>query len=54
MLTAVLAAILTAGPTFAPDDPAALTAAFRAAAPTLPMLTAPERALLTEWLNRPT
>jgi AcrR family transcriptional regulator len=52
MWEAVAAAILTGAPDH-PDDPTAAAAvAFRTVAPELPGLTAAERALLTEWLDR--
>jgi len=61
MLDTVLAAIVTDPPTWADDEGADGTAvplgalqAVRAAAPALPGLTDPERALLQEWLGRVT
>ena len=61
MLDTVLAAIVTDPPTWADDEGAEGTAvplgavqAVRAAAPALPGLTDPERALLQEWLGRVT
>ncbi|PZF15577.1 TetR family transcriptional regulator [Curtobacterium sp. MCPF17_011] len=61
MLDTVLAAIVTDPPAWAggdPDEGASMTLAalqaVRAAAPALPGLTDPERALLQEWLGRAT
>ena len=61
MLDTVLAAIVTDPPSWADDEGADGTAvplgavqAVRAAAPALPGLTDPERALLQEWLGRVT
>ncbi|PYY36507.1 TetR/AcrR family transcriptional regulator [Curtobacterium sp. MCBD17_030] len=61
MLDTVLAAIVTDPPVWAggdPDEGASMTLAalqaVRAAAPALPGLTDPERALLQEWLGRAT
>ena len=50
MWDAVAAAVLTDAPARPGDESAAV--AFRAVAPDLPGLTAAERALLTEWLDR--
>jgi AcrR family transcriptional regulator len=52
MYETVTRSILTDAPTLPVDDTAAVAIAFRAAAPELPMLTATERALLSEWLDR--
>ncbi|MGI5145743.1 TetR/AcrR family transcriptional regulator [Plantactinospora sp. CA-294935] len=52
MYEAVMRSILTDVPTLPADSTAAATVAFRALAPTLPMLTDAERALLAEWLDR--
>lgn len=52
MYEAVARSILTDTPTLPVDDAAGMVVALRAVAPTLPMLTAGERALLSEWLDR--
>ncbi|RIX30253.1 TetR/AcrR family transcriptional regulator [Amnibacterium setariae] len=52
MLDAVLAQILHGGEPAADDPTVAAAVALRAAAPELPGLTAPERQLLAEWLDR--
>lgn len=52
MYDAVARSILTEAPALPVDSAAAAVVAFRAVAPTLPMLTAAERTLLTEWLDR--
>ncbi|MGY1875736.1 TetR/AcrR family transcriptional regulator [Nocardia gipuzkoensis] len=52
MYEAVTHAILTEVPPLSARDTTATTAALRAAAPELPMLTDAERALLSEWLQR--
>ncbi|MEV4171207.1 TetR/AcrR family transcriptional regulator [Nonomuraea sp. NPDC049709] len=52
MYEAVLQAILTDVPALPADDTNAVTVAFRAVVPKLPTLTDPERALLSEWLDR--
>jgi len=49
---AVLAQVLTDPPTRPDDGPTAAAVAFRALAPGLATLTAGERALLVEWLDR--
>ncbi|MER7794305.1 TetR/AcrR family transcriptional regulator [Streptomyces sp. NPDC097640] len=54
MYDAVARSILTELPAVAEDSAAAATIAFRAVVPDLPMLTATERSLLSEWLDRPT
>lgn len=52
MYEAVLAQILTDPPERGDGGPMATAVAFRAAAPRLAMLSAGERQLLTEWLDR--
>jgi AcrR family transcriptional regulator len=52
MFDAVLGAILTDAPARPADGPVATAVAFRTVVPELPNLTEPERALLTEWLDR--
>ncbi|MGD8167551.1 TetR/AcrR family transcriptional regulator [Herbiconiux sp. P16] len=52
MYEAVLAQILTDAPAREPDDTVAATVAFRAIAPSLSALTASERQLMTDWLDR--
>ncbi|MEJ7651761.1 MAG: TetR/AcrR family transcriptional regulator [Nakamurella sp.] len=52
MLEAVLGRILVDAPTTGDDRPRAATVAFRALAPDLPGLSAAERRLLLEWLDR--
>jgi AcrR family transcriptional regulator len=52
MYEAVARSILTDTPALPADDPPGMAVALRAVAPTLPMLTAAERALLSEWLDR--
>lgn len=52
MLEAVLGRILTDAPDPGDDRPRAATVAFRALAPDLPGLSAAERQLLLEWLDR--
>ncbi|WP_382304036.1 TetR/AcrR family transcriptional regulator [Herbiconiux sp. UC225_62] len=52
MYQAVLAQILTDAPVREPDDTVAATVAFRAIAPSLSALTASERLLMTDWLDR--
>ena len=52
VLEGLLAQILTDAPAAAESGPLPTTVAFRAVAPTLPGLTAAERRLLTEWLDR--
>jgi AcrR family transcriptional regulator len=52
MYEAVLAQILTDAPDREPDDTVAATVAFRAIAPSLTALTASERQLMTDWLDR--
>jgi AcrR family transcriptional regulator len=52
MYDAVLRAIVTVAPALADDGPAAAAVAFRTVVPNLPMLTATERALMSEWLER--
>ncbi|WP_353648632.1 helix-turn-helix domain-containing protein [Nakamurella sp. A5-74] len=52
MLEAVLGRILTDAPATGDDRPRAATVAFRALAPDLPGLSAAERQLLLEWLDR--
>ena len=52
MYEAVLRAILTDAPAPAPDRLTAAVVTFRAVLPELPTLTAAERALLREWLDR--
>lgn len=52
MYEAVMRSILTDAPTLPADSTTAATVAFRAIAPELPTLTAAERALLSEWLDR--
>jgi AcrR family transcriptional regulator len=54
MYDAVTRAVLTDVPAVKGDDTAAAAVAFRAVVPDLPMLTGAERALLAEWLDRPT
>ncbi|MFD8499226.1 TetR/AcrR family transcriptional regulator [Amycolatopsis sp. NPDC059657] len=51
MYETVARAILTDA-SYLPDDQPSVTTAFRALAPKLPMLTAAEHALLSEWLDR--
>lgn len=53
MYEAVMRSILTDVPTLPPDSTTAAAVAFRAVAPKLTMLTDAERALLSEWLDRP-
>lgn len=53
MYDAVLRSILTDAPALPADGTTAVGVAFRAVAPTLPGLTDAERALLAEWLDRP-
>ena len=52
MYEAVMRSILTDAPTLPADGATAVAVAIRAVAPTLPMLTDAERALLSEWLDR--
>jgi hypothetical protein len=52
MYDAVTRSILTSAPALPVDSAAAAAVAFQAVAPTLPMLTAAERTLLLEWLDR--
>lgn len=52
MYEAVMRQVLTDGPALPADPTTAAAVAFRAVAPTLPMLTAAERGLLSEWLGR--
>ncbi|CAM3356848.1 TetR/AcrR family transcriptional regulator [Kibdelosporangium persicum] len=52
MYEAVMRSILTDVPPLPEDGTTAAAVAFRAIAPTLPMLTNAERALLSEWLDR--
>ena len=52
MLDAVLHAVLTATPAPPTSDLLPLAITMRSAAPELPALTDPERALLAEWLTR--
>jgi AcrR family transcriptional regulator len=52
MYDAVTRSILTDEPAPSLDGPTAAAVAFRAIAPTLPGLSAAERALLAEWLDR--
>ncbi|GAA0613528.1 TetR/AcrR family transcriptional regulator [Kutzneria viridogrisea] len=52
MYEAVMRSILTDVPTLPSDSATAVTVAFRVLAPKLPMLTAAESALLSEWLDR--
>lgn len=52
MYEAVLAQILTDAPAREPDDTVAATVAFRAIAPSLTALTASERQLMADWLDR--
>jgi hypothetical protein len=52
MYEAVMRSILTDVATLPADSPTAVAVAIRAVAPTLPMLTDAERALLSEWLDR--
>jgi AcrR family transcriptional regulator len=52
MYEAVARSILTDVPALPTGDPAGVAVAIRAVAPTLPMLTAAERTLLSEWLDR--
>jgi AcrR family transcriptional regulator len=52
MYEAVMRSILTDVATLPADGPTAVAVAIRAVAPTLPMLTDAERALLSEWLDR--
>ncbi|MEU8664308.1 TetR/AcrR family transcriptional regulator [Actinoplanes philippinensis] len=52
MMEAVLARILTDAPAATPDGPRATAVALRAVAPQLETLTASERHLLIEWLDR--
>ena len=52
MWSALAAAVLTDTPPAAGSDTTAAAVAFRTVAPDLPGLTAAERALLTEWLDR--
>ena len=52
VLEAVLAQILTDNPVVTDTGPLPTTIAFRAIAPSLPALSATERQLLTEWLDR--
>ena len=52
MYEAVARSILTDAPALPTGDPAGMAVAIRAVAPTLPMLTAAERTLLSEWLDR--
>lgn len=54
MYDAVARSILTELPAVAENSTAAATVAFRAVVPDLPTLTAAERSLLSEWLDRPT
>ncbi|MET9489461.1 TetR/AcrR family transcriptional regulator [Nocardia sp. NPDC006630] len=54
MFDAVMRSILTDAPALAEDSPAAAAVAFRTVVPELPMLTATERALMSEWLDRAT
>ncbi len=52
MYEAVMRSIITDAPTLPADGATAVAVAIRAVAPTLPMLTEAERALLSEWLDR--
>lgn len=52
MYAAVEKTILTGAPALPTHDVAAASVAFRTMVPDLPGLTAPERTLLTEWLDR--
>jgi AcrR family transcriptional regulator len=52
MYEAVMRQVLTDGPALPADPTTAAAVAFRAVAPTLPMLTDAERGLLSEWLGR--
>jgi AcrR family transcriptional regulator len=52
MYEAVARSILTDSPALPTDDTAGMAVTLRAVAHTLPMLTAAERALLSEWLDR--
>ncbi|MFC4585945.1 TetR/AcrR family transcriptional regulator [Sphaerisporangium corydalis] len=52
MYEAVTRSILTDAPALPADGPAAAAVAFRALAPDLTTLTAAERTLLSEWLDR--
>ncbi|HTJ31914.1 MAG TPA: TetR/AcrR family transcriptional regulator [Dactylosporangium sp.] len=54
MYDTVMRTILTDAPALPAADPASAVNAFLAVAPTLPTITAAERALLAEWLTRPT
>ncbi|WP_405136069.1 TetR/AcrR family transcriptional regulator [Nocardia sp. NBC_01388] len=54
MFDAVMRSILTDAPALAQDSPLAAAVAFRTVVPELPMLTATERALMSEWLDRAT
>ena len=54
MFDAVVGAILTDAPGFGDGDTISAAVALRAAVPDLAMLTATERALLAEWLDRVT
>ncbi|WP_327140713.1 TetR/AcrR family transcriptional regulator [Nocardia sp. NBC_01327] len=54
MFDAVMRSILTDAPALAEDSPTAAAVAFRTVVPELPMLTATERALMSEWLDRAT
>jgi len=54
MYDAVMAAVLTDAPARAGDDTVAAAVAFRTVVPDLPRLTAAERALLAQWLDRAT
>jgi AcrR family transcriptional regulator len=53
MFDVLMGSILTDAPTLPAAGPAAVAVAFRAVAPELPTLTDAERALLSEWLDRP-
>ncbi|MFD0689471.1 TetR/AcrR family transcriptional regulator [Actinomadura fibrosa] len=54
MYEAVANAILTDAPALTEDGPTAAAVAFRTVVPDLPNLTAAERTLLAEWLDRAT